>query len=611
MARWFSGPDDAIKDALTQDKATIRDLLHALQSKHDPEDLIVNGQSPIPILVEELRRRRKEPPSRQFLKFFFTSNSARDLRIREVLRDPVVYHKHPEPEAAAAIMVSDRFDPQIQGFLFNYTQAAIELNIPQALSDDLLNCQCRPCFSHINPLDLGPSGHVCTFDTSNLKWGYLSSLTARGKKFRIPASSDTVSRELDKALQEYIEWSTKRDHDQRRLAKLEEWATAVRTTAMRNWHTAQAKKPLGEMDGFPGLKQAIKEAREHLVFLHDDRAPHGLFMVCKRWYQKEMATYLQDSSIFEEDARTWEQVATSLEQDIESRGFKAGKGIPYNYGIWKAKKQKFRFIAGTRSAPRSRDDNTDSTKRKEPPRSPTYSLCKALVRVLDHVGTSLQAVDEQRQRETGLRCYWPIDSVNQFSRYVRTHAAEVARNGMATYDFSTMYTAFDQDVICKNVMAAFKEAQLFEASRCPTGTGMPNITEGGWVFGDGWTLEDVEGMLKFSLSTAYSVNGGKVRRQIKGMPMGIPHAPQMANLACYAVEKAHILATSASGIICRYIGYIFVSGMEPPLKKPTAWPTPKRLLTARMSFTLVSDAASKKGAFAQPFLTERRITRSI
>ena len=98
------------------------------------------------------------------------------------------------------------------------------------------------------------------------------------------------------------------------------------------------------------------------------------------------------------------------------------------------------------------------------------TLCKALVRVLDHIGTSLQAVDEQRQREKGLRCYWPINSVNQFTRYVCTPATEVAEQGMATYDFSTMYTSFNQDTICRNVMAAFKKAQDHEASRCPGGT---------------------------------------------------------------------------------------------------------------------------------------------
>jgi hypothetical protein len=376
----------------------------------------------------------------------FTNNSARDLQIRSVLRDPSVYHLHPEPDTAAAIMVSESFDPQIQGFLFNYTEAALQLDPDSALIDDLNSCQCRSCFTHINPQDLGPSGHVCTFDTANLKWGYLSSLTLRGKKFRLPASFDSVLKELDKALLDYVQWASKKDPDPRRVQKLEDWSDAVRSKAMKNWYAAQAKKPIGEMDGFPGLKQAIREAREHLVFLHDDRAPHGLFFVCKRWYQKEMAKYLSDNQVFEDVATPWPTIAAQLEAQVDKFGFKPGKGIPYNYGIWKAKKNKFRYIAGTRSPPPT-EANNESQAKKGPPRSPAYFLCKALVKVLDHVGSSLQAADEQRQRDIGLKCYWPINSVNQFSRLVRTHSADVARHGMETYDFSTMYTAFKQDII--------------------------------------------------------------------------------------------------------------------------------------------------------------------
>ena len=65
----------------------------------------------------------------------------------------------------------------------------------------------------------------------------------------------------------YVQWVSKKDPDPRRVQKLDYWASAVRSKAMKNWHAAQAKKPIGEMDGFPGLKQAIREAREHLVFL--------------------------------------------------------------------------------------------------------------------------------------------------------------------------------------------------------------------------------------------------------------------------------------------------------------------------------------------------------
>ena len=221
----------------------------------------VNGSSPVTLLIELLRKRRTEPPSRQFLRFHYTHNSARDLQLREVLRDPTIYQKHPDPEAAAAIMVSESFGPQIQGLLFNYTKAAEELDIEQARSDDLSNCACHSCFKSLQAADLGPVGHVCTFDTRSLKWPYLTTLTQLGKKFRVPASSDTVAQELEAALANYLSWATKKEQDARRLQKFQDWADAVRDRAMANWKAAQASKPIHEMDGYPGLRQAIQEAR--------------------------------------------------------------------------------------------------------------------------------------------------------------------------------------------------------------------------------------------------------------------------------------------------------------------------------------------------------------
>ena len=373
----------------SESKGTLRDLLHHLQARHTPQDLLVNGQSPIPLLTQELRRRRQDAPKRQFLKFRFSTNAARDLMLREVLRTPEVYHKHPEPDAAAAIMVSDSFAPQIQAFLFNYTDAARELDVGKAAADNLMNCRCHHAFTVM----LGPNGHVCTLDTQNLRWGYLSSMTQRGKKYRLPASEDTVKAELDKALTNYTDWALKQDPTASRAEKLQDWANAVRTKAICNWRVAQGKRPVGTMDGYPGLKQAIKEAQEHLVFLHDDRAPHGLFMVCKRWYQQQMASHLQDTEIFQEEPRPWKDIAAEVSQELKRLGFQAGTGIPYNYGIWKPKKGKFRFIAGTRSTPPdveqvepTQDGRRDSPLKKEPPRSPTYHLSKSPVKVLDHVG---------------------------------------------------------------------------------------------------------------------------------------------------------------------------------------------------------------------------------
>ena len=110
-----------------------------------------------------------------------------------------------------------------------------------------------------------------------------------------------------------------------------------------------------------------------------------------------MAAYLYDR-VFEEVPRTMEEVSHELSQQLDVLGFVPGKGIPYNYGIWKAKKGKFRFIAGARADPLQPSANPGD-QRGGPPRVPTYFMCKALVKVLDHVGSTLKVINEKGSKK--------------------------------------------------------------------------------------------------------------------------------------------------------------------------------------------------------------------
>ena len=576
LTRWKTEPAGAIQEAKCCGKLAIHELLHHLQSSYTTQQLTHNSLSPVVQLIESLRILRADPPKRHFLKIKYTSNMARDFRLREVLRLPDVYEQHPEPEDAAAIMVTESFTPQVQAFLFNYTQAAVELNVDHALHDQLEQCTCHSCFRHVLPSDLGPEGHVCTYDTRRRKWGYLADLTIKGKKFRLPGSPEQSLKELEVALENYVNWCLEKDQGQTRRQKLQVWADAVYSHALINWKAAEIRRGDKIVEGFPGLRQAIAEARIHLVFLHDDRAPHGLFVVCKRWYQREMARYLSDNSVFEEVSLTWQQtldlpapLGPGIKAKLLDFGYKCGDGVYYNYGIWKPRKLKFRFIAGTRAAVQhpfdgSSSQNQPPDRKRGPPRSPMYFLCKDLVRLLNVVIKSLKEADARNQAETGLRCFWGIDSINEFTRSVRVNADFIASHGMATYDFSTMYTAFPLDILVHNVMSSVREAMEYEASKAP-GNGAPTLTVKGWSWsGDGMDYNTLQQMLHFSVYFNFIVNGDKLRRQVKGIPMGLPHAPQLVTLACYPVEKSYVLATRPTGLACRYIDDFFVSGMTPP-----------------------------------------------
>ena len=99
-------------------------------------------------------------------------------------------------------------------------------------------------------------------------------------------------------------------------------------------------------NGYSGLRPTIQEALKSLVFLLDDPAPDGLVVVHKRWCPKEMAKFLLGNAVYQDTELFWTdvvQIAADFNTDFNTR-FPTEKGVIYNHGIWKFKKQRFRFI---------------------------------------------------------------------------------------------------------------------------------------------------------------------------------------------------------------------------------------------------------------------------
>ena len=106
---------------------------------------------------------------------------------------------------------------------------------------------------------------------------------------------------------------------------------------------------------------------------------HGMVVVCKRWYQQEMARYLSYNKVFEEcDTMAWEDVERQASAFNRNWCFRTVDGVGYNYGIWMPTKQKFRYIAGTRS----KHAQSSKARIPGPPRQPLYEAHKTLVRLL-------------------------------------------------------------------------------------------------------------------------------------------------------------------------------------------------------------------------------------
>ena len=282
-----------------------------------------------------------------------------------------------------------------------------------------------------------------------------------------------------------------------------------------------------------------------------------------------MAKYLTDNNVFELCDITWDDVVKQAKDFNDQGEFATGTGIVYNYGIWKPTKGRFRFIAGTRSGPRPREA---TGKPAGPPRQPLYEAHKALVRILQHIEDALREKDKIRQSEEGIKAFWGIDSVNAFTRMVRANADVVLQNGQETVDFCTMYTSFPFRSMIDRTISAIEEAWDFatqqDAGMAIDGTPR-DLTLGpkGWSkLGKGYTKAQVAELLTFLVEHNYVYIGGRVLRQIKGMPMGMPAAPQIANLACYPVEKAQACALGPGRpfVVSRFIDDIYSAGVPLP-----------------------------------------------
>ena len=79
------------------------------------------------------------------------------------------------------------------------------------------------------------------------------------------------------------------------------------------------------------------------MFGPEDRAPHGFFFACGRWYADKLNARLGETGAFVVETSTRDAILGGLRSFNDSLGLKHHDRLPYLYGAWKAKKKAFRF----------------------------------------------------------------------------------------------------------------------------------------------------------------------------------------------------------------------------------------------------------------------------
>jgi hypothetical protein len=168
-----------------------------------------------------------------------------------------------------------------------------------------------------------------------------------------------------------------------------------------------------------------------------------------------------------------------------------------------------------------------------------------------------------------------------------------------------MYEALEHSALIEGCMAAAAEAWAHEqeAHAARTGVRKEDVSLG--LSRNGWAILTPElekqqevlwltqprlrDTLSFMLDNLYIQNGGTLRRQVKGVPMGLNCSGQMANAYGYAVESRWVDAKKPNGTLFRrYIDDIFVAGpmaMQPGEGLPAE-------ADYKMKYKLTSDSTS-------------------
>jgi hypothetical protein len=141
-------------------------------------------------------------------------------------------------------------------------------------------------------------------------------------------------------------------------------------------------------------------------------------------------------------------------------------------------------------------------------------------------------------------------------RFPRSDTPEEERV-LCTGDFSTMYTTIPHEDLMERIQRCLDEAWTYQSGKEGTDKNelfvhwSPTIERANWTVqrtekgtvGEShsehshtMSLDAIDGLVRFLVENTFLVNGGQLRRQVVGIPMGTNCAPSMANLYLYSYE---------------------------------------------------------------------------
>ena len=151
-----------------------------------------------------------------------------------------------------------------------------------------------------------------------------------------------------------------------------------------------------------------------------------------------------------------------------------------------------------------------------------------------------------------------MESIEEVALGIKAAEHKLIGKKMRTADFTTMYTKLPHDRLSMTVKKAWERAVEYKATEM-------GVHGAAWVLAhdmeknynfelaneanaiEGITRESFVELMDFLITENHIWNGGELRRQVVGIPMGSPVSPHMANLFRYVVEAEFVEDLLAKG----------------------------------------------------------------
>jgi len=147
----------------------------------------------------------------------------------------------------------------------------------------------------------------------------------------------------------------------------------------------------------------------------------------------------------------------------------------------------------------------------------------------------LQMKDNESFQKSGIRRCWFIRVIDEVFLEIKEQQELLKKKDLRTFDFSTMYTCLQHQLIKKNVRIAVEEAVEYAQYRA---------SKDGKCLKQLHSLKNVEDIMEhvnFIVDNTYLyTEGGILVHQEIGLPIGTNSAPEIANLTLYVPERDFI-----------------------------------------------------------------------